>query len=209
MQIGIAAILSVVMLAFVIAGSAFILVSNHSAPTVTTSPSSSTTAQSTISTSVPTTATTTITTTAIASAANTVNHSNSTENLTATANSPYPSSPQYADWHGNATVMVQGNYLIVRSNGVPTMAGNFPNANNPNRIEAQNYTFEIPLNPRLGPHSSPTPMGPIGIALNGVPFYNQYNANGQDAVKTKVFLTPATAIPTWTGGTTTTSFPHA
>jgi hypothetical protein len=30
-------------------------------------------------------------------------------------------------------------------------------------------------------------MGPIGVAINGVPFYNPYNAEGQDAAKNEVF----------------------
>jgi hypothetical protein len=30
-------------------------------------------------------------------------------------------------------------------------------------------------------------MGPIGVAINGIPFYNPYNREGQDAAKNEVF----------------------
>jgi len=48
----------------------------------------------------------------------------------------------------------------------------------PNTIEQQNITFRIPANPALNSAHSSTPMGPIGISLNGVPFFNQYAAGG-------------------------------
>ena len=49
---------------------------------------------------------------------------------------------------------------------------------NPNRISVQNILFKIPRNPSQSSVSNPTAMGPIGFALNGVPFYNQYGAGG-------------------------------
>ena len=49
---------------------------------------------------------------------------------------------------------------------------------NPNRISEQNILFKIPRNPSQSSVSNPTAMGPIGFALNGVPFYNQYGAGG-------------------------------
>lgn len=45
---------------------------------------------------------------------------------------------------------------------------------NPNNIVAQTYTFIIPLNPKVATNHAATPLGPIGIALNGVALYNQY-----------------------------------
>jgi hypothetical protein len=45
-------------------------------------------------------------------------------------------------------------------------------------IAAQNLTFRIPLRPVVATTHSSTPLGPIGISLNGVVFFNQYN--GQD-----------------------------
>ncbi|MCB0279193.1 MAG: YHYH protein [Calditrichaeota bacterium] len=51
---------------------------------------------------------------------------------------------------------------------------------NPNRISEQNLTFRIPLNPAVASNHSPTPLGPIGVSVNGVAIYNQYAAPGDD-----------------------------
>ncbi len=49
---------------------------------------------------------------------------------------------------------------------------------NPNSIISQNGTFKIPLNPTAATTHQATPLGPIGIALDGVPLFNQYAAGG-------------------------------
>lgn len=49
---------------------------------------------------------------------------------------------------------------------------------NPNRIETQDYEFRIPLHPKESRVKRATNMGPMGIAINGVPFFNQYAAGG-------------------------------
>ncbi len=83
----------------------------------------------------------------------------------------------------NVKVTVNGDELIVESDGIPTHpTGTFPNATNPNRIRKQEYRFHIPTRPKKAEKSTPTPFGPIGVAVNGVPFYNPYNAEGRDAV---------------------------
>jgi len=72
---------------------------------------------------------------------------------------------------------------VVRSNGLPNHpTATFPNPDNPNRIVPQDYTFYLPLRPRRAEKPTPLPMGPIGVAVNGIPFYNPYNAEGQNAV---------------------------
>ncbi|NQW28545.1 MAG: YHYH protein [Flammeovirgaceae bacterium] len=45
-------------------------------------------------------------------------------------------------------------------------------------IAAQNYTFKIPINPVVNTSHQSTSGGPIGVALNGVVIYNQYNGAG-------------------------------
>jgi hypothetical protein len=45
---------------------------------------------------------------------------------------------------------------------------------NPNKITSQNFTFKIPLNPSVDAAHTATPLGTIGVSLNGVPFFNQY-----------------------------------
>ena len=95
-----------------------------------------------------------------------------------------PSSP----FRKNVRVVLTADYLIVHSNGIPDHdTGPFPNAHNPNRIREQNYTFRIPRHPQPADQIGRLPMGPIGVAINGVPFYNPYSAEGQDAAMNEVF----------------------
>ena len=83
----------------------------------------------------------------------------------------------------NVKVTISGDTFIVESNGIPTHpTGTFPNSTNPNRIRDQNYRFVIPLTPKKATVTTRTPFGPIGVAINGIPFYNPYNAEGRDAV---------------------------
>src|SRR5438067_12834198 len=78
-------------------------------------------------------------------------------------------------------VDVTDDFFIVHSNGIPDHeTGPFPNAHNRNTIREQNYTFRIPRHPRLSDKVTRTPMGPIGVAINGVPFYNPYTREGHD-----------------------------
>ncbi len=48
----------------------------------------------------------------------------------------------------------------------------------PNTIATQTLTFKIPANPTSATNKSATPMGPIGVSINGIPFFNQYAAGG-------------------------------
>lgn len=87
-------------------------------------------------------------------------------------------------FHTNVRVTITDTHLVVRSDGIPTHeTAKFPNKDNPNRILKQNYRFLIPLRPQRGDKPTPLPMGPIGVALNGIPFYNPYNAHGKNAVE--------------------------
>ena len=46
---------------------------------------------------------------------------------------------------------------------------------NPNQIGLQDYEFRIPLNPVINPDGpTDTFLGEIGVSLNGVPLYNEY-----------------------------------
>jgi len=108
---------------------------------------------------------------------------------------PVPS--VYQKIYGATDMYVDGNYIVITSNGRPDhkspyyqgtqWAGSLYEAYNgtnssfminPNRIATSNLTFRIPMNPARATTSQATPMGPIGISLNGVPFYNQYAAGG-------------------------------
>ncbi|HEY2880899.1 MAG TPA: YHYH protein, partial [Pirellulales bacterium] len=88
----------------------------------------------------------------------------------------------------NVKVTFTDKYIMVESDGIPNHPhGEFPNPTNPNTIKKQNYKFYIPLAPKPAEKPTKTPFGPIGVAINGIPFYNQYNAEGGDAVKLEVF----------------------
>lgn len=103
----------------------------------------------------------------------------------------------YKKIYGASSITIDGNFVVIKSNGLPDHkspyyqgtqwssthyeAYNGTNtmfAINPNRIIQQTLTFRIPLNPAVAATHSSTPMGPMGISLNGIPFYNQYAAGG-------------------------------
>src|SRR5687768_2270083 len=91
-------------------------------------------------------------------------------------------------FQGNAKVSFNADYMVVESNCVPNHAtAKYPNKENPNAIREQKITFYIPLKPIRAAKPGVTPFGPIGVALNGIPFYNQYNREGGDAVRLEVF----------------------
>ena len=104
------------------------------------------------------------------------------------------------------TCTEDGNDLVIESSGIPAHnVGKFPMTtsttgrtgrngqpqyDNPNTIGAQTYSWRIPKVPTK---KSDVPMsilldqdalqlGPIGFALNGVPFFNPFNAERLDAV---------------------------
>jgi hypothetical protein len=118
-----------------------------------------------------------------------------TASATTTTGSDVPD--VYKRIYGATSITIEGNYVVIKSNGLPDHkspyyqgtqwastkyeAYNGTNPSfviNPNRISQQSLTFKIPLNPALSSTHSATPMGPIGISLNGIPFYNQYAAGG-------------------------------
>jgi hypothetical protein len=94
----------------------------------------------------------------------------------------------FTKFGGSATVSVDGATIVIRTTDVPDHkspyfgAGNAsyeaPQAGmqvNPNRITSQNIVFRIPASPSAATPSD-TPLGPIGIAVNGVVLFNQYAA---------------------------------
>ncbi len=101
----------------------------------------------------------------------------------------------YKKIYGATDMYIEGNYIVIKTNGRPdhkspyykdtqwsaTLYEAYNGTNtafnlNPNRIAAFNYTFKIPKDPASAATKSATPGGPIGVSLNGVPFFNQYAA---------------------------------
>ena len=65
----------------------------------------------------------------------------------------------------------------------------------------QDFTFRLPLAPRLAPQITRLPMGPIGVALNGVVFFNPFEQGGMNAVEgySEVWLDSCCGHPQETG----------
>jgi hypothetical protein len=104
----------------------------------------------------------------------------------------------YKKIYGASSITSDGTYIYIKTTGTPdhksvyyasgnslyenfsgTTYGGATFNKNPNTIVTQSYTFKIPLNPQSAASKSATSLGPIGVSLNGVPFFNQYAANNQ------------------------------
>ena len=97
----------------------------------------------------------------------------------------------YSKFKSTVTVRVDGSTIVLSSNGVPDHNSPYfgaghsgyeaPTAGmtvNPNTITSQNFVIRVPLSPATT-SASDTPMGPIGMATNGVAIFNQYAAGKQ------------------------------
>jgi hypothetical protein len=100
--------------------------------------------------------------------------------------------PGYEKFNSSVHVYVDGDYVVIQTNDIPdhkspyfattdsryeAYNGSNPKFRiNPNRIREQNMTFRIPRHPVLDPQHQETPLGAIGVALNGVAIFNQYAA---------------------------------
>ncbi|GEM56301.1 hypothetical protein B0A58_15250 [Flavobacterium branchiophilum NBRC 15030 = ATCC 35035] len=99
----------------------------------------------------------------------------------------------YQKIYGATSITSDGTYVYIKTNCLPdhkspyyattnalyeaysgTTFGGNTFAQNPNSIVQQTGTIKIPLNPVVATTHAATPLGPIGVALNGVPFFNQY-----------------------------------
>jgi hypothetical protein len=112
---------------------------------------------------------------------------------TSTTTLPLPA--MYSKFNSNLTISVDGNYVVIKSTAIPDhKSPYFPIGDsryeayngsnplwmqNPNHIISQNLTFKVPISPAEASTHQATPLGPIGVSLNGVPFFNQYAGPGQ------------------------------
>ena len=75
-------------------------------------------------------------------------------------------------------------FIIVESQGYPNHpTAVFPNTGNPNKISVQKFAFRFPLEPKLADKITRLPMAHIGMALNGVVFFNPFEMQGMNAVE--------------------------
>lgn len=101
----------------------------------------------------------------------------------------------YKKIYGASQIYVEGTNIVIKTNGRPdhkspyykgtqwesTLYEAYNGTNpkfaiNPNTIAEFNLTFKIPMNPQVDAGHAATPLGAIGVSLNGVAFYNQYAA---------------------------------
>jgi len=99
----------------------------------------------------------------------------------------------YSKIYGAESITNDGTYITIKTDGLPDhKSAYYPTTNalyesysgttfggntfskNPNTISSQSLTFKIPVNPAVSTSHAATALGPIGVALNGVPLYNQY-----------------------------------
>ncbi len=93
-------------------------------------------------------------------------------------------------------------FLMIQSQGYPNHpTAIFPNSGNPNSIQLQDFTFRLPLAPKLADSITRLPMGAIGTALNGVVFFNPFEMGGMNAVEgySEVWLDSCCGHPQQTG----------
>jgi hypothetical protein len=128
---------------------------------------------------------------------------NSTETTTGGGSNPVTSNVPavYQKIYGASSITSDGTYITIKTSGAPdhksiyypttnalyeifsgttTYAGTpYVFVKNPNTIASFNYTFKIPLNPAVASTHVATPLGAIGVSLNGVPLFNQYAGPNQ------------------------------
>lgn len=84
----------------------------------------------------------------------------------------------------NVRLSHDADFIIMLSQGYPNHpTASFPNSGNPNTIRVQNFEFRLPLVPQLAQTTTRVPMGPTGVALNGVVFFNPFEAGGMNAIE--------------------------
>jgi hypothetical protein len=108
----------------------------------------------------------------------------------------------YKKIYGVSSVTSDGTTISIKVNGLPdhkspyyattnslyqsysgVTFGGLVFVKNPNSIIEQSGIFKIPINPKMATNHAATPLGPIGIALNGVPFFNQYAGPNNQELK--------------------------
>lgn len=107
----------------------------------------------------------------------------------------------YKKIYGATSITSDGTYITFKTKNLPdhktpyyassnalyeaytgTTFGGTNFSKNPNSISELSATVKIPLNPKVDVAHAATPLGPIGIALNGVALFNQYAGPNNQAL---------------------------
>ena len=104
----------------------------------------------------------------------------------------------YTQFRSAVTVQAAGSYIVLQSRDVPDHPSPYwttgsplyepPTAGvmvNPFHIVEQSLTLRVPATPTAGSNTD-TPLGPMGMALNGVALFNQYAA-GRVPLTTEIY----------------------
>lgn len=103
------------------------------------------------------------------------------------------SSPEgHSQFYGSVTVSVDGSTVVLGTTDLPDHVSPYwgqgharyeaPHSGmqvNPHKIGTQNITLRVPASPAEAASPSDTPLGPMGVAINGVVLFNQYAAGRQ------------------------------
>jgi hypothetical protein len=111
----------------------------------------------------------------------------------------------YLKVYGASSITTDGTYIYFKSKCLPdhtspyypttnalyenyvgTTFGGYTFNKNPNSISEQNATIKIPLNPAEASTHAATPLGAMGIAINGIPFFNQYAGPNNQALTNEI-----------------------
>ena len=108
---------------------------------------------------------------------------------------PAPLATILGKFAGAARATVDAGTLVITSSGIPDHSSpysprtdaryqpysgsNTAYRQNPNVIQTQTPVFRLPLTPQSTARTTTTPLGPIGVCINGIPFYNQYAGPNQ------------------------------
>ncbi len=111
----------------------------------------------------------------------------------------------YKKIYGATSIIEEGNFIVIKSTGLPehkspyylgtqwatTLYEDYNGTNaawakNPNKIASFSMTFKIPKNPTVATTHAATPLGAMGVAINGVPLYNQYAGPNNQALTSEI-----------------------
>lgn len=111
----------------------------------------------------------------------------------------------YKKIYGATSITSDGTYIYIKTKNLPdhkspyyattnalyeaysgTTFGGTTFAKNPNSIVEQTATLKIPLNPTVAATHAATPLGAMGIALNGVALFNQYAGPNNQALTSEI-----------------------
>ena len=102
----------------------------------------------------------------------------------------------YAIWNSGTVVSSNGQNTTISSDGLPDHCVSndvrgwtgYPNTDSALGISGQSHQWVIPESPTLPASGENTrvPLGAIGVALNGAPLYNPYDADGNNLVDSEI-----------------------